>query len=128
MPEPAASDDKLFDTAMVLIGRLQKGKASRKTVIALIVSIVLDVALTAVLGIVAVNQEHTTTSIHRSQLAACATGNAIRNENRQLWEFFLAVATSQKPAQPPTPAQKAQTAKVIAELRAQIRKTYAPVN
>lgn len=60
--------------------------AIRKVTIALVVSLILDVSLTIVIGFLAVSQGNTTNQLHSQQVAACLTGNKMRQTVVGIWE------------------------------------------
>ncbi len=79
MPEHS---DATVDTAMMLIDKLQKSKASKKATIVLTISIVLDLALSAGFFTNQVNN-------HGAQIKQCEQNNAARAQDKDLWEFII---------------------------------------
>src|SRR5712692_5728177 len=99
--------DVLFDTAMVLIGKLQKGKANKQTVLLLAVSIFLDVMLSVAVIFLSVGTIHQNNGSVKTQYQQCLVNNTARSEDKMLWEVFLADAT---------PPKNKITPKITAEL------------
>jgi hypothetical protein len=103
------------------------GKRSRQIIIALSVSFVLDVIITVVLSIVAL-QAHGTAStnaqlvqelhtqqaaLHTEQLASCADGNTFRADQDIIWQDFIRILTT--PTATSTKAQEAAADKLASE-------------
>ena len=116
------------------------GRRSRQVIIALAVSIVLDVTLTIVLSIVAI-QAHGTAStnaqlvgelhaqqaaLHGAQLTACANGNTFRADQNVIWEDFVHILTTPTPSS--TKAQIAQADKLAAQFLAYVATVNHPMN
>jgi uncharacterized membrane protein len=100
------------------------GIRNRHLIWALIVSLILDLALTIVIALVAV-QAHdanaTALSAKAAQMALCEAGNTTRAQQRQLW--FHLLTTPRLPGSPPrTKAQQQQ----IDAFKAYISQTFAP--
>jgi hypothetical protein len=106
-------------------------RRSRRHIVALAVSLLLDVALTVVVAIFAV-QAHSAsdratradvsvTQLHASQVAGCQAGNQQRAEQIGLWEHIYSLAKSGKKL---TAAQRRADNALIAY----IRKTFAAKN
>jgi hypothetical protein len=90
-------------------------RRTRHLAVGLAVSLVLDVVLTvvvSVLTIVALNQSST---LHASQLAACAIGNQSKIEQQQLWGYLFQLSGGVKSA-----AEK--------QFLTFVDKTFTPVN
>lgn len=88
-------------------------RRTRKIIWGLVISIVLDVALTVVIGFLTASALHANSTLHESQLNACALTNQSRAENLGLWDYLFHLAGGAK-----TPADKL--------LLARVDKTFAP--
>jgi hypothetical protein len=96
----------------------------------LIISLVLDVALTVGVTIAAVQAGDassqaaaTVAQLHAVQVSACNAGDATRAAEVRLWTHL---AKSSKPAPGTTPAQAAKDRQAIAALLAYVRQAFAP--
>lgn len=95
---------------------------TRHIVWAIVVSLVLDLILTAVVVIGSVQLEHnkaTLTQVHATQVSACAIGNRLRDEQRQLWYHIVAVS---KPPPHLTVAQARKRTAALAAFLGYVRK------
>jgi len=88
--EPA--DDVLIGTAMELIKKLQRTKASKKTVLLLAISIFLDVTLSIVVILLGVGLSHSNSGLvdqenrlRSQELTICNESNATQQEFVSLW-------------------------------------------
>ena len=103
------------------------GKRSRQIIIALSVSFALDIILTVVLGLTAL-QAHGTAdtnaqlvqglhaqqaALHAEQLASCADGNTFRADQDVIWQDFIRILTT--PTATSTKAQEAAADKLASE-------------
>ncbi len=86
--------DALVDTAMMLIKKLQKSKASKKTALLLAISIVLDVSLSLVviflgLGLSDSNSQLVKQSVQlrSDELSICNNYNSFQDEFLTLWKL-----------------------------------------
>jgi hypothetical protein len=93
-------------------------RRTRRLTWGLLVSLILDVALTVVVSILSINAISQAQAVHQSQLAACAVGNQARADQLKLWAFLLAT-TAGNPGT--NPAQ-------LAQFRVFIGKTFKPVD
>ena len=108
-------------------------KRSRRHIFALAVSLLLDVALTVVVAIFAVQAHSASTSashadatvaeLHATQVAGCQAGNAERAEQTALWTHLAAIS---KPPPHLTRRQLAANKREIAALLAYVKHTFAP--
>ena len=111
------------------------GRTSRHLIAGLAVSLLLDVILTIVVAVFAVQAHEansratiagaTASAIHSSQISACQIGNQLRVRQVGLWEHLIAV--SQPPPQE-TAAQKRQRAKTAAAFLVYVKKTFPRLN
>jgi hypothetical protein len=90
-------------------------RRTRHLAIGLTVSIVLDVALTVVVTLLTVSALSQGTTLHASQLAACAIGNQNKLEQQQLWGYLFNLTGG-----PKTSEEK--------QFLTFVDKTFAPVN
>lgn len=123
--DPVITAQELTGALTTLSGRLEDatryGHRNRKMIWGLVVSIVLDVALTVTLTLVAVqaqNAGETADQARANQISVCRSTNVSRQQNLQLWEYVLSIP----PAKPPTEEQKKQRE----AFRAYIHKVFAP--
>jgi hypothetical protein len=105
-------------------------RRGRQIIAGLAASLVLDVALTAVVSVTAVQAHDASTraaatvgDLRAAQVAACQAGNQTRAQEVRLWVHLAAVSAPQPGL---TPAQKARNAEEVAQLLAYIRSTFAP--
>jgi hypothetical protein len=98
---------------------------SRRVIIALAISLVLDVAVTITVGVFAgqvsnaTNQASATlTQLHKTQVSACRLGNQSREQEIALWEHIASVGTTSK-----TPAKVQREDRA---LLAYIRRIFSP--
>jgi hypothetical protein len=78
-------------------------------------SFALDIVLTIVVTILTISAIGQSSSLHQSQLAACAIGNQTRTEQLQLWEFLFKLTGGAK-----TPQEQ--------KLLKFVQHTFTPVN
>lgn len=111
------------------------GRRSRHIIIGLVVSLALDVALTLVVTVFAV-QAHdasrsaqtasaTAIQLHKTQVQGCQAGNVLRAGTVAVWER-LAMLT--RPAAGTTPAQAAANARAVAGFIAYVKSVNKPRN
>lgn len=85
--------EAMSDTLVKVAGRLEtvaaRERRTRRLTLGLVVSIILDVTLTIVVSILSANALNQGSTLHRSQLAACAIGNQTRHDQVKLWGFVL---------------------------------------
>jgi hypothetical protein len=105
------------------------GRRTRRITLALIISLVLDVTLTAIVGILSANAISTsnatqseTAAIKSVQHSQCVTTNEARSENKDLWLFFVQLIESQPSTD--TPQQKANAQKALNILVNKINTTF----
>jgi len=139
--ELAASLDA---TLTEILRRLEEysafGRRSRQIIIALSVSFALDILLTVVLGLTAlqahgtadtnaqlVQELHTQqTALHAAQLASCADGNTFRADQDVIWQDFISILTT--PTATSTKAQIAAADKLAAQFLKYVVTVNHPVN
>jgi hypothetical protein len=96
MSEPADADvlvlvsrllDQVSDLSKNLSGlaKLVQSKASRKLVIALMLSVVFDVILSVVIGLSLVGQAHQSNAFHNAEVAQCRINNTEKANDIKLW-------------------------------------------
>jgi hypothetical protein len=104
------------------------GRANRHRIWLSYSLVAVDVLLTVVVGLFAVqahNASTTATQTRVSSIAACQSTNVARAENEQLWDFVLALIA---PKADETGAEKAAGEKVLADLRAHVVHAFMPRN
>lgn len=128
----SSSDDSQRDTVTTaqkltgalnrMSGQLQEvnryGRRSRRMILGLAASLALDVVLTGVIWVVAVQAGQANDRadrLHAAQVANCEIGNQSRHGNQQLWNYILRVAH-------PKTAQERQR---LVQFRAQVRAVFA---
>jgi hypothetical protein len=87
------------------------GRRSRHLIWITIVSLVLDLVLTAALTVVAIQAHDTSSAVAQSDRNLCLSGNVARAQQISLWNYILSISHS-----PTTPAQREQVAKFQAHL------------
>jgi hypothetical protein len=116
------------------------GRRSRQIIIALAVSFALDITLTVVLSIVAIQAAGTAitsaqlvqelhvqqTALHAAQLTVCANGNRFRADQNVIWRRFIAILTT--PTATSTKAQVAKADKLAAQFLAYVGTVNHPVD
>lgn len=118
------------------IGRLDSyGKRNRHLIWSLGVSLVLDVLLTVVVAVFAVQAHDATTSataakataaaVHQSNVSACQAGNDARTQQAKLWEFVESLI---RPPAHANPQKLREDKAVIAALELHVRETFQPRN
>lgn len=107
-------------------------RRGKLVVIGLIISLIIDAAVTVVVSITAVQAHHASTQanatvsqLHRSQLQGCRLNNARLARESSMWPY---VESLLKPPPNPTPGQYRQSQEIIAGLKAHARRAYAPRN
>lgn len=101
------------------------GKRTRQIAIALIVSLVLDVALTVVVGILSYNAFANTNTVRTIQYSECVSANEMRADQVRLWDFFIGLAENQPASPDQTSAQKVAAQKAITNLEKFVEQTFA---
>jgi hypothetical protein len=108
----AASLEQAMNALGAKIGALvQYGRRNRHLIILLAISIVFDLILSVALGVVAVgahNASDRATVATSGVKANCQTGNTVRAEEVQLWDYIIGVSNSQPPPPGRTPEQQKQ--------------------
>lgn len=131
--DPIAAAEQLEHSMTALAsdvrGLSAYGHRNRAMIWGLVISLAIDLVLSVILGVVAVQAssasraatEATSASAQNRQNAqvTCEVGNESRRLQTQLWTYVLDL-TSKAPN--PTPAQKQQ----VAQFRAYINQVYAP--
>jgi hypothetical protein len=138
LPPPQNPADGVVATAQGLTDALRRmtlelkqvrayAVRSRRIIIALAISLVLDIGLTASVSVFAVKAQDATTranaavnALHATQVAACQAGNQTRAEEVDLWDHIAAVSQTRKT----TPRQRREDEQLLAF----IRKIFAPRN
>lgn len=103
------------------------GKRNRHMIWALAISITLDILLTAVVAITAIQAHDASASSAQTRnatIVSCRQTNVARAENLQLWDYLLSL--SSVPRAGGTAAQKAAGEKLLALLHARVAQTFAP--
>lgn len=132
MSDPIVAAQKLTSALGELSDRLQVvaarqdeqgqyGRRNRHLIRWLVVSLALDVILTAAISVVAVKTNEANAKAnetHNQQVATCLLSNEARAKNRQLWDYILKIP----PTQPQTEQQKVR----VAEFRDFMNGTFAP--
>jgi len=104
------------------------GRRNRHLIWGTIVSLVIDVALTVVVAVFAVQAHEASVTVgelHATQIAACRIGNQSRAAQVALWEHVASVST------PPPHATRSEIAKrkrTLAAFLAYVAKVFAPKN
>jgi hypothetical protein len=99
------------------------GRRNRRLIIALAVSLCLDVLLTVAVivgGVALAGNKATIGEIHQTQVNACQTGNRLRDEQRRLWEHVVAI--SKPPRGALTPAQARERERTTSAFLAYVRR------
>jgi hypothetical protein len=101
--------------------------------IGLLVSLVLDVTLTVVLGLTAFSAHDTASAnaqlvqeLHAAQLTSCANGNVFREDQDTIWRDFIGLIAKPSPGE--SPAQAAKTGQLAAQFLDYVSKVNHPVN
>lgn len=122
--DPVATAQALTGALNELTGQLaatvRYGHRNRHLIVGLAVSLVVDVALTVALAVVAVQARDATDAaarVHDRQVATCESGNDARAAQIQLWNYLLSVP----PVRPLTAEQKQQ----ITQFRAYVHRVFA---
>jgi hypothetical protein len=92
-------------------------RRSRHLIWITIVSLVLDLLLTAALTVVAIQAHDSSSAVAQSDRNLCLSGNVARAQQISLWNYIL--SSSHQPA---TPAQREQ----IAKFQAHLQQLFAP--
>jgi hypothetical protein len=93
------------------------GRRSRHLIWITIVSLVLDLLLTAALTVVAIQAHDSSSAVAQSDRNLCLSGNVARAQQISLWNYILSSSH-----QPTTPAQREQ----IAKFQAHLQQLFAP--
>jgi hypothetical protein len=96
------------------------GRTNRRMIRALVVSVVLDVVLTAAVGVVGVAAHNNSVALSRtaaSNLALCEASNVARHQQIELWDFLLGLGKA---------PQTAEQRKTITDFKAHLAAIYAP--
>jgi hypothetical protein len=93
------------------------GRRSRHLIWITIVSLVLDILLTAALTVVAIQAHDTSGAVAQSNRNLCLSGNAARAQQVSLWDYILSLS------QPSATAAERQ--RVVA-FRAHLQQLFAP--
>lgn len=91
--------ERLRDVSAAQVKDRAASRKTRHLAVGLTVSIVLDVALTVVVSLLTISALNQGTTLHASQLAACAIGNQTRVDEEQLWDYLFDVTGGVKTAQ-----------------------------
>jgi hypothetical protein len=98
------------------------GRRSRRIVIGLCASVVLDISLSVITIFLAIGLTHANSAnvtIRQSQLSGCVSGNTSRAQQLGVWDHVLGLSTARE-----TSAQKQATA----AFKIYVAKVYAPRN
>jgi hypothetical protein len=71
------------------LAKLVQSKASRKIVIMLMLSVVLDVILSVVIGLSLIGQAHQSNAFHAAEVAQCRINNTEKANDIKLWTGVL---------------------------------------
>ena len=116
-PDPITAAGDLTEALNGMARRLEQvrsyGRKTRVLTVSTIVSVTLDVLLTAGLGIV-IHEQHATSA---SNLALCQSSNRSRAQQIELWEFVLHLGG---------PPKTQKQADIDARFVAHLRKIFAP--
>jgi hypothetical protein len=93
------------------------GRRSRHLIWITIVSLVLDLLLTAALTVVAIQAHDSSSAVAQSARNLCLSGNAARAQQVSLWNYILSISQ-----QPTTPAERER----IAKFQAHLQQLFAP--
>lgn len=96
------------------------GQRNRHMIWGLVISLILDVALTFALVTVSIRTTHANdkaTQAHNQQIATCQSSNEARAVNRQLWDYVLSLPA----ARPRTAEQE----KRIADFKGYVHRVFA---
>lgn len=105
---------------------VRDAKRRRRQIIALTISLVLDILLTIGLASLAIQARDASVAIQKSQnsiVAGCKVGNDFRQTESNLWTHILSI---QPIYQTLTPAQQAQRDKVVSDFQTYLKTTFAP--
>lgn len=84
------------------------GKRSRHIIIALAISLAFDIAITAVVGVVAASAHSTVSELHAASLSQCVAGNQFRSDQNTIWAGFVGLLATPEPGE--SAADKRKTA------------------
>jgi hypothetical protein len=97
------------------------GRRNRRLILATIGSLVLDITLTIILAVVAVQAHEASVAARHasaSNLALCQSANVARHQQISLWDFVLNLPSSHR--------QTAQEKRNVVTFEAYLKKIYAP--
>jgi hypothetical protein len=80
-----------------------RGIVNRRLIVVTIASLLLDVILTAVIALVALQAHHAdqrASSAAASQMALCESGNVARKQQIDLWNFVIDLSSKSRPQTP----------------------------
>lgn len=124
-----ALDERLKDNPIdAAISTLTRdAKRRRRQIIALTISLVLDVFLTIGFAALSIQARDTAEAASKSQasiIASCQAGNEFRLTEGALWNHLLSLP----PVGPSnlTPEQQAQQDKLVADFKTYLKTTFAP--
>jgi hypothetical protein len=133
--DPVATAQGLTDALTGMAGELNRlgayGKRNRRLIWFTIVSLAVDVALTVVVGLLAVQSHHASVTAQHasaSNLALCQAGNTARAQNRELWDHLIQESLTSAPRPGETPAQRAQAKKELDGLRSYVNTIFGSRN
>lgn len=111
----------LTDLSERLGDTLAYGHRNRRMIWGLIISLALDLVLTAGLTISLIQSDRASNearSVHRQQVVICESGNEGRALNVKLWTYVLSI--------PPPQSRTHEQEKRVAEFKVFLTKTFAP--
>jgi hypothetical protein len=113
-----------LDEAVAILVR--DAKTRRKQILALTISLTLDVILTIGLAALSIQANHTATEVQNSKktlVANCELGNEFRTTEAALWNHLLSIEPVRSDY---TPDQLKARDKIITEFRKYLDTTFAP--
>jgi hypothetical protein len=118
-PDPVSAAENLTESFRAMTAQMSRltrsGRRLRRITIGLIVSLCLDLAITAGLGWNTVRQDDIQDSSHADQVSACRLANVSRGQDAAIWGTFL---NDTAPAAARTPHVKALLAALGARIEA----------
>lgn len=105
------------------------GRRTRQISIALIISLVLDLALTSVVGLLSANAVSQSNAVRSVQYSECLIANQTKIDQINLWNYLinLSSASANAPAAHLTPEQKAANQRELQQLRNYVMNTFKPL-